>query len=381
MSFVALKNLAEIERNGIPPEKIVSGTNYLGLEHIEAGGRIISSDPVDTGDLASTKFRFGPDHLLYGKLRPYLAKIALPDFEGVCSTDILPVRPGPELDKRYLAYFLRQPSMVDFANARSTGANLPRLSPKALGDFQVPWRPLPEQRRIATILDQADALCRLRGEAIARLDELRSALFRDCFDQADQGVDTARLSDVVASGTIVTYGIVQAGDEFVGGVPYIRTGDIKNGTILVDNLRRADPAIAAKFERSMVRSGEIVMSIRATVGTTALVPDALDGANLTQGTARISPGPRVHRSYLLEYLRSSPVQQWIQSQVKGATFREITLARLRELPVRLPPIKAQERFAAMIDALEEQLKVLGASKSNLDTLYTSLQHRAFNGEL
>lgn len=87
MRTVALGRVAEIERDGIAPDKIQSGTPYLGLEHIESGGRILSFEPVDEGELASTKFRFGPDHVLYGKLRPYLAKIAMPDFEGICSTD------------------------------------------------------------------------------------------------------------------------------------------------------------------------------------------------------------------------------------------------------------------------------------------------------
>ena len=147
------------------------------------------------------------------------------------------------------------------------------------------------------------------------------------------------------AGTDVTYGIVQAGEEFPGGIPYIRTGDIVDGEIDVSALRHTDPAIASRFIRSTVRTGEIIMSIRATVGTTAVVPTCLDGANLTQGTARVAPGKNVNGVYLLQYLRMPSTQAWIQRQVKGATFREITLARLRELPVLIPPMAIQEKFA------------------------------------
>ena len=78
------------------------------------------------------------------------------------------------------------------------------------------------------------------------------------------------------------------------------------------------------------------MSIRATVGTTAVVPESLAGANLTQGTARISPGKNVTGEYLLAYLQSSPSQHWIQRQVKGATFREMGAALLkRRVPALL----------------------------------------------
>jgi type I restriction enzyme S subunit len=142
---------------------------------------------------------------------------------------------------------------------------------------------------------------------------------------------------LVPKGTIVTYGIVQAGEEYTGGIPYIRTGDIVGGEIAKSGLRHTDPTIAARFERSRVEAGHIVMSIRATVGTTAVVPPDLDGANLTQGTARISPGDSVDGLFLLSFLRTSGTQHWISLQIKGATFREITLTRLRELPVVVRP--------------------------------------------
>ena len=61
---------------------------------------------VDAGELGSTKFDFTDRHILFGKLRPYLAKVALPNFNGVCSTDILPILPGEEVDRRYLCWFL-----------------------------------------------------------------------------------------------------------------------------------------------------------------------------------------------------------------------------------------------------------------------------------
>src|SRR5439155_10326718 len=138
--------------------------------------------------------------------------------------------------------------------------------------------------------------------------------------------------------------------------PYIRTGDIVEGEIVLDGLRHTDPQIAARFSRSRVETGDIVMSIRATVGTTALVPEELHGANLTQGTARIAPGQSVEQCYLLSYLRTAGTQHWIGRQVKGATFREITLARLRELPVSVPPIEVQRDFTRRFTAVDRLIE-------------------------
>jgi type I restriction enzyme S subunit len=123
------------------------------------------------------------------------------------------------------------------------------------------------------------------------------------------------------------------------------------------------------------------MSIRATVGTTAFVPPELDGANLTQGTARISPGKQTDRHYLLAYLRSYYAQHWLQRQVKGATFREITLNRLREMPILLPPLDLQRAFAARVAEMEKLKAHHRAHLAKLDALFASLQHRAFKGEL
>ena len=111
------------------------------------------------------------------------------------------------------------------------------------------------------------------------------------------------------------------------------------------------------------------------------MPVELSGANLTQGTARIAPGADVHFQYLLYFLRSDATQQWIERQVKGATFREITLGRLRELPVLVPPLLLQQTFATRIASIEALKTTHRRALAALDALFASLQQRAFSGEL
>ena len=381
---VTLRDIATIERNIVDASAIDDGTLYVGLENIVSGGGFTGVRPVDAGELASSKFTFSPRHVLYGKLRPYLAKVARPNFSGICSTDILPILPNPDLDRGYLAWFLLTPQMLGRASTLAAGANLPRLSPHTLAEFPVPLPALREQQRISETLDKADALRTERRAALAQLDSLTESIFLDMFGDPGSnplGWDVRALRDVVREGTVVTYGIVQAGDEYPDGVPYIRTGDIVDGRIATGRLLRTDPAIANKFKRSRVDTGDIVMSIRATVGTTAIVPGELAGANLTQGTARICPGHDVTGEYLLHCLRTPGIQQWISRQIKGATFREITLARLRELPVPVPPRPEQEVFSRRIQAVEKLETFQHSSLLELDALFASLQHRAFRGEL
>ena len=148
---------------------------------ISLAKRISSVRTVEAGDLASTKFLFSSRHILYGKLRPYLRKIARPDFDGICSTDILPILPGRRVDRDYLCHFLRLDTSVSFAESRSVGVNLPRISPGVLTTLQVPLPTMEEQRRIAAILDKADALRQKRGLALQKLDSLTQSIFLDMF--------------------------------------------------------------------------------------------------------------------------------------------------------------------------------------------------------
>lgn len=288
------------------------------------------------------------------------------------------LRAKPSIDSKYLWHSMSASRQTLMGKAK--GATFLQVNRSDIGELLIAVPPLDEQRRIAAILDKADELRTKRRQALVHLDALTQSIFHSTFgDQANE--QHIPLRDAVASGTIVTYGIVQAGEEYPSGVPYVRTGDIRNGRIDQEGLRRTNPAIAAKFARSKIAAGDIVMSIRATVGTVALTPQELDGANLTQGTARIAPGPDTEASYLLEYLRTPRIQQWIQKQVKGATFKEITLDRLRQLPVSIPKKADQLSFGHAVSAVEKLKGHHRGQLSALDALFASLQHRAFTGGL
>lgn len=152
---------------------------YLGLEHIEAGSGRITRDPAapPNGEGRSTTFAFEPRHVLYGKLRPYLNKVATPDFAGRCTTELLPLLPAEGVDREFLAWVLRRPATVEAAMRHKTGARMPRADMQrlfALG-VDIPST-LDEQRAIASrmlqrmkwVLEARDA-CRRQHELIERI--------------------------------------------------------------------------------------------------------------------------------------------------------------------------------------------------------------------
>src|ERR1017187_4264321 len=120
---------------------------YVGLEQIESNtGRFVgSTDPVH---VKSATFKFSPEHVLYGRLRPYLNKVMLPDFTGHCSTEIFPLKPNPGLSREFLQYWFLCDATVKQIDATSTGARMPRANMNAVLDFEFPLPPLSDQQRI-----------------------------------------------------------------------------------------------------------------------------------------------------------------------------------------------------------------------------------------
>jgi hypothetical protein len=154
-------------------------------------GRILKTSPQpDEGDGVSTTFRFTPEHVLYGKLRPYLNKVALPDFAGRCTTEMIPLRCGQQICREFLALILRRPETVEHAMQGKTGSRMPRADMDQLLQLEIPLPPLSEQRRIAGILrEQMAAVERARAAARARLEAVKAlpaAFLRQVFPQPAQ---------------------------------------------------------------------------------------------------------------------------------------------------------------------------------------------------
>lgn len=136
---------------------------YVGLEHIK-GGDIVLREVASPRGVRSTKWAFQSGDILYGKLRPYLNKCVVADRDGICSTDILVLRPGDDTDAKYVAYAMSSRVFVEFANSTVSGMNLPRTTWTKMNGYEIPvpvdekGNPdVREQRRIANKLDIAIA--------------------------------------------------------------------------------------------------------------------------------------------------------------------------------------------------------------------------------
>jgi type I restriction enzyme, S subunit len=264
------------------------------------------------------------------------------------------------------------------------------LNTDTIGSIRVAIPPDDELQGILSFLDseiaKIDALISEQRRLIELLNEKRSAVVSKLVTKGlnpntptkDSGVawigripahwSVSRLQYIAKSGTSITYGIVQAGPHIENGIPYIKTSDMSGDVLPLDGYSKTSPEIDASYTRSKVSQGDLVIAIRATVGKCLPVPKELDGANLTQGTAKLSPGTRVRSQFLLRYINSLPVQAYLSSASKGATFKEITLETLRKTPVLVPPLNEQCQIEAETQGVEDKLKDLIAEAGAAEAL-------------
>lgn len=385
-----LGDIAEIERSAVSPESITSGTTYVGLENITSDGGFVNIGTVVNGELASTKFKFTDAHILYGKLRPYLAKIARPNFDGVCSTDILPILPGSRIDRGFLLHFLRQPQMVDYASSRTSGANLPRLSPRELAEFKVPLPPLLEQKRIADILDKADAIRRKRQEAVLIHGTMGAAAFLEFFGDPltnPLGWKLETLETVVIQdgrglkrgpfgGSLKKEFFVDKGFK-VYEQKHAIADDFAIGSYYIDE---------DKFEEMKafaVRRGDLIMSCSGTMGRVAIVPESAEPGIINQALLRISPDTsKVSSLYLKMLLETNSVQRYLYGFSRGSGLKNFPpMSEIRSLPIPIPSLERLSNFHQYMTGVAIAGNKVRDAEQAANNLFNSLVQCAFDGGL
>jgi type I restriction enzyme S subunit len=346
-----------VARDAVQPSGVQANTAYLGLEDISGDTGEATARPVDAGELKSAKFTFSPEHLLYGKLRPNLRKVTRPTVSGICSTDILPLLPSVAIERDYLFHWLRQPNVVATIASRTTGVNLPRISPQRLLELDVPVPPLAEQRRIAALLDRADAVRRKREEGRRLVDELLRSVFLEMFGDP---VRNEKGWEVVGLGEVAE---IQGGLQVSASrkhlpvhAPYLRVANVLCGRLDLTEVKQLGMT-QGELDRTKLKTGDILMveghGNPEEIGRCAAWDGSIDPCSHQNHLIRVRVNPgRLTPDYLVEYLNSAGGRRQLARLGKTTSgLNTISTRQVAGLSVALPPIREQVRYSVIVSAI------------------------------
>jgi type I restriction enzyme S subunit len=171
------------------------------------------------------------------------------------------------------------------------------------------------------------------------------------------GTEVLELQELTDPARPITYGVVKPGPEDPEtGVLFIRGGDISNGSINEANLRTITQEVSRPYARTILRGGEVIMSLVGNPGEVAVVPDRLAGANLARQAGLIALRPEVHAPYIKYYLMAPHGRGELFQRTQGAVQQVINLSDLKRVKVRLPAGQIQQRIANILSAYDDLIE-------------------------
>lgn len=312
---------------------------------------IVSSTPVSFDNKPSrAKIAAEEGDILVAKMADTCKVVDVNSINSnyIFSTGFAQLRPkSGVIYPRYLFHMLADNRFQAEKNRQSSGSTQKAIVDKRLKKLKIPYFPIQQQIAISNILDRLKSLDKSVQENNKYREAFIFAVFSDFFGDTrtnPKNWEKRTLDSIVKSDTIITRGIDQPGPHAENGVPFIRPSDFGKG-ITRNELSRCIPEIEKKYPRSKLSENDIVITIRATVGSVLFVKKEFAGCNLSRGTARISPGPLINPIYLYYCLQSNGIKTNIAEKITGTTFLQISLAELRKILIPIPPRTLQDKFA------------------------------------
>ena len=332
---------------------------------------------------------FNKDDVLVAKITPCfengkIAQANITERLGFGSSEFHVIRPLPnKLDARYALHFLRLDQVRVAGARRMTGsAGQRRVPENFIAKLEIPLPPLPEQLRIADILDRADALRTLRRQALAELDGLTQSIFLDMFgDPATnpKGWPILKIADLLTS---ASYGTSEkAGQE--GEYPILRMNNItRTGEIDCTDLKYI--TLEKNKERFLVERGDVLFNRTNSpdlVGKTAIYRRA-EVMAFAGYLIRLRVNEKADPEYLAAYLNMPYAKKILRGRCKTIIgMANINATEIQSMAIPLPDLKLQKEYASATGAIVNLKTTHVTYLNELSYLFASLQHRAFRGEL
>jgi len=363
------------------------GPKFLRITDIQDGMVDWDSVPHCTRLKSSTKAVLRPGDILFARTGATTGKSFLVSScpEGaVFASYLIRVRPKEFVESKFLSHYFLTPFYWAQILLYANGAAQPGVNATSLGTLSVPLPPLPEQRRIAAILDQAEALRTQRKKALGLLDELARSVFLEMFGDPSKNPNGWPEETIRSVTNKIQVGVVVKPASYyrVDGVIALRSLNVRPGKIDISDVVHFDRITSETLlAKSLLRSGDVVVVRTGAPGVTSIIPPELDGVNCIDLIIVRPDVALMHPKYFEVLMNSSFGMKTSEDGSNGAAQQHLNVGTLSAVKLPLPPLPLQQEFARRVAAIEALKATHRQALAKLDELFVGLQHRAFRGEL
>ena len=382
----------EVVNGGTPKTSVASywGGPHQWITPAEMGRRNspyieVTARSVTSAGLQNSSARLLPPDSVILSSRAPIGHLAINTVPMATNQGCKGLVPGPRVACKFLYHYLS--SIVETLDGLGTGATFRELSGSKLKEVGLPLPPLPEQRRIVAILDEAfEAIAKAKANTERNLDNAREVFeshLTMVFSTRRAGWSDRVLHSLCQRITVGHVGSMAARYK-PSGIPFLRSQNVRPFSISMDNMVFIDDAFHASLSKSTLLPGDVAIVRTGYPGTAAVIPSSLGVANCSD-LVLVRPGPEIAADFLAAFFNSSFGKGLVSGKLVGAAQKHFNVGAAKAVVLHLPPLTEQRKIMAAVMALRAEIdhleSLLEFKLTALDEIKQSLLHQAFTGTL
>lgn len=357
----------------------VSVDRYVGLEHLDPESLKIRrwGSPEEVG---ATKLRFYPGDIIFGKRRFYQRKLAVADFEGICSAHAMVLRAKPDVVlPEFLPFFMQSEPFFERAMSISVGSLSPTINWSTLQRQEFALPPLAEQRRIAEVLTAVEETNRKWENVLVSLNKLRDVLSFELFGHHGPEIPEVKCSDLCDE---ITVGIVVKPASYYvdnGGVPALRSLNVFPNRYDLQELVYLSQSGHKQHSKSQLRRGDLLVVRTGRPGDAAIVNDRVEGFNCID-LIIVRTGQTIRSHYLMHFFNSAAGRKELTRLTAGTAQKHLNVTALNDVQIPVRSLEAQDFIIKKFGEIDSRIgsadfhlqKGLALKKTLLNQLLSSV---------
>lgn len=390
-----LSDICEVRKETCAPNESPNSV-YIGLEHIDSG-RFAIDRQGSPNDVKSTKNKFYPGDILYGKLRPYLDKAVVAETEGICSTDIVVLKPL-NVPSWFLCGIVHTDSFFEHAKKTTKGVNHPRTSWRGIQNFEILTFSQTEQSKIAAIIFKIQKAIELQNKIIKSLRDLKKSTMQHLFTYGLHGekTKTMKYGEIPQSWKIMPLGeccMVQTGvtkgrmvnEHESVELPYLRVANVQDGYLDLSEMKTIRIRKTDK-KRYLLQEGDVVLTEGGDFDKLGRgfvwEGQVADCVHQNHIFAVRSRHKNLNPRYLAYLVQSSYGKRYfLRVAHKTTNLACINATKLKNFPIAIPDENEQEEIVKLLNKIDTKIKEHEIKRNALNGLFKTTLNKLITGEI